>query len=311
MRRDDDSSFRWIPGRGPDVAALGRLRAQWPRRPPAPMGEAWFMGESRKMFPQLMGNLDAVPAAEIEHALREAASGTISFGLNDEWSGWFHYLLPQLVPRALETGSDSLLELLVDGLLAHYPQGVVEPPYPGFREDILATLGQCLPGAWDETTGMESAQRPPHSYPEVTGTFAASAFLMLKYLPGQAVAEWVTSLLDIPFPPWRAQVLTWLVGIHGRIDRQGAWPRYWTSDEPQVAWGWSHIHSGFNDGDHSPRPPAHPPIPDANRDALFATARRRMSVERLCAWLDSFAPYAGLHDSQYDLPERFTRLYLD
>jgi len=36
--------FVWIPGHGPDQAALSRLQSHFPR-PNTAMGEAWFMSE--------------------------------------------------------------------------------------------------------------------------------------------------------------------------------------------------------------------------------------------------------------------------
>src|SRR5262245_14259846 len=71
--------FVWQPGVGRDPDALARLRTQF-RRPPEPMGEAWFMGERRRMFHELGGDLGQISAGDLQKPLQEIASGTSSFG---------------------------------------------------------------------------------------------------------------------------------------------------------------------------------------------------------------------------------------
>lgn len=56
------------------------------RRPAAPMGEAWFMGEERRVFDWLLGNLDEFALEELRDPLEEIASGNSSFGSYDEWT---------------------------------------------------------------------------------------------------------------------------------------------------------------------------------------------------------------------------------
>lgn len=49
--------FVWQPGQGIDPAALARLRAKL-KRPARPMGEAWFMGNDRHYFNELLDDID-------------------------------------------------------------------------------------------------------------------------------------------------------------------------------------------------------------------------------------------------------------
>ncbi len=49
------------------------------RRPSKPMGEAWFMGDGRQMFPQLLGDLGRLSTEELQEFLAEIASGTTRF----------------------------------------------------------------------------------------------------------------------------------------------------------------------------------------------------------------------------------------
>lgn len=79
------------------------------------------MGDDRRHFPELMGDLDALPARDILAPLAEIASGVVSFGQRQEWRNWFHYLLAQRVPDGREWVGETLTELLVTGFMAHYP----------------------------------------------------------------------------------------------------------------------------------------------------------------------------------------------
>ena len=135
--------FVWIPGRGMDASALERLRSHF-SRPAKPMGEAWFMGSERRMFNELLNDLDGLSAYEIQKPLEEIASGTSAFGPLDEWTSWYHYLLGALLPRSHEHFVDYVLEYLITGFMALHPNGIQQPPYEGFREDVLMSLGSAI-----------------------------------------------------------------------------------------------------------------------------------------------------------------------
>lgn len=113
MKRLPNRPFFWRPGEGCDTDALTRLRRAFPR-PREPMGEAWFMSETRGMFPELLGDLTTLPLDQIQTPLFEIASGTRAFGEMDEWTQWYHYILAQTLPRAHETWAfDSYVEHLI------------------------------------------------------------------------------------------------------------------------------------------------------------------------------------------------------
>lgn len=69
--------FTWQPGIGIDPVALAGLRSHF-GRPPYPMGEAWFMGETRHMFRELMADLSNLTARDLRAPLEEIASGASS-----------------------------------------------------------------------------------------------------------------------------------------------------------------------------------------------------------------------------------------
>ena len=316
MRLADATAGAWIPGRGPDPDALARMRAASPR-PPVAMGEAWFMGETRRMFPGLLGDLATLDTRVLQDPLVEIASGLHSFGDVDGWVPWFQYLLARLVPRALEDRG-RLLPLLVNGVIACCPPAGTDRRYDGYTDDVLATLGRSLMTGphWrdpaDPLCWTHAARHRHHHWHDVEDAFAASAFLHLVHLPTAQVPAWVASMLDIPDPVWRGQVLPWLVGVHPLLNGEVGWPREWKDAEPRVGWSWSHVLGGETTGDHRPeRARPAPALRDGTGAAVIEAVRRRMNYERLCAWLDSFKPYPSLNDNLFDVPERFTRLYLD
>ncbi len=111
------SSFRWVPGQGPNHDALRRMADAFPR-PQEPMGEAWFMGEERQMYPELLGNLDQLMDDQLTVPLEEIASGTTCFGRLEEWTAWFHYLLPRLIERRWSRTYYNPAELLFTAFMA-------------------------------------------------------------------------------------------------------------------------------------------------------------------------------------------------
>lgn len=80
--------FLWTPGTGVDPLALGRLRSHFPR-PAETMGEAWLIGDERRMFDALLGDLDQMTTCELQQPLEEIASGTSAFGPQKEWNTWY------------------------------------------------------------------------------------------------------------------------------------------------------------------------------------------------------------------------------
>ena len=227
------NQFLWTPGDGVDPAALERLRTHF-RRPSDPMGEAWFMGDVRKMYPELLGDLGEVSTYDLKKPLIEIASGTGSFGPTGEWNTWYHYLLGALLPRGHEAHVSYLLESLLTGFMAIYPNGVYREPYKGFHEDALLTLGRSIMDSecWNGSDiAIGKVLRRSNNNPNqvwvwwnASGDLSASLFFCMKYLPDVAVEPWLRSVLDIPSPHWRAQVMVWFVGAHELLNSAVRWP---------------------------------------------------------------------------------------
>jgi hypothetical protein len=138
MQKRPPKPYLWIPGVGPDNAALHRLYEHFPQ-PRDAMRGAYVMSGERSSF-----DLEANPRG----ALFDIASATCSFGEDREWNDSFHFLLAEEIPFAMRTGvlEQPLIESLATAFFAIYPEGVTREPYRGFERDILETLGRAIMG---------------------------------------------------------------------------------------------------------------------------------------------------------------------
>lgn len=319
---DGTTPIVWIPRAGPDPDALERLSAAFPK-PKKPMGEAWFMGPTRRMFHELQGELDDAPPDVVFKALEELISGPTCFGPFDEWREWFHYLLPNLIEGS-HAGVvwTSGLELLATAMFAHHPHAESPEPYADFRGDVLLTLGRVVtsPECWpsgqidvDQCLGksyLPGVQRWQWDQP--SETLSCSMFLHLKYLEPSAIPKWLASAFAIESPHWRAQLLAWCVGAHpfllGVINQPG--------EEPDDAWpgtGWwgSHWLKGNYGGDHSGEGADAVFLPPQQRSAALSALREIAYGAPLDDWRQSFDVDPVLADEIGDVPELFERLYRD
>lgn len=313
--------FFWVPGEGVDPLALARLRAHF-QKPAEPMGEAWFMGDQRRMFTELLGSLDKMTTSELQTPLEEIASGTSSFGPMEEWNAWYHYLLGALLPRSHEEFVSYLLELFVTGFMAIYPNGIYREPYKGFQEDALRTLGRCMMDGlcWNGSDiAIGKVLRRSNDNPnrvwmwwDASGDFSASMFFCLKYLPASSIEPWLHSVLDIPSPHWRAQLIVWLVGAHGMLNNDMQWPSEWSLEaRPYIGWEWSHClkpeMTATDDSGASPLPAF---LPEAARTAALKVARSYFSEPRFREWLGAIAKVPYLEEELAEIPSTFETLYV-
>ncbi|MEO7691047.1 MAG: hypothetical protein ABIS51_17330 [Sphingomonas sp.] len=310
-------SCLWTPGQGPDRAALDRMIRAFPK-PAMPMGEAWFMGDVRKTYPQLCGDLDVLPDEDIERAIEEIATGTSSFGPFQEWVEWYHYLLPRLVEREWQPSFDHPAELLITAFMAQHPASDGGLPYREFQTDALVTLGRYImsPHFWpDGELDVANCLSKRTWSSGIVGWFkagnllSASLFFCIKYMPRNDVETWFRSVIAIPNRYWQMQVLTWLVSAHsiltGEIEQPSEFPEGGAFD---VRWDWSHVLDGNYSGNHEP--PLHliPFLPAENRETIVKIARG-MEVEEFLedVWTD---PEMSVVASEaVGMPERFLQLY--
>lgn len=314
-----NQGYAWCPGVGIDPAALSRLRDHF-RRPTSPMGEAWFMGEERRHFPELMGNLDALAAGDILRPLAEIASGTVSFGQRQEWRDWFHYLLAQCAADDRAWIDETLTELLVTGFMAHYGEGTASA-YPGFQQDVLATLGRCLmePRCWqdgDIVVGrlLHRSNRNPSQvwrWWDASGDLSASLLLCAKYLPATQVGGWFRSVLAIESPHWRAQMIVWLIGAHALLTGLQRAPSELDPEAyPAITWGWSHCLRPSTTTEAGEISPIVDWLPQPARTQLLDEVRACFTDDVFVAWLESIGRVDYLQRELADLPSTFERLYM-
>ena len=313
-------STLWAPGQGPDALALARMERAFPK-PGEPMGEAWFMSRKRRMYPLLLGDLDAVDDREIASALKELAGGPGCFGQREEWTAWFHHLLPRLVARDRPLDTYGGLELLFTAFMDQHPAADGPWPYPQFRADAVATLGRlvmtprCWPGGRLDAAACLGIWGMPspgglRGWYRAGGLLSASLFLCAKYLPPGDVPGWFGSALAVPDGRWTAQVLTWLVGAHPVLAGEAVWPSALSYSDPFAA-GWYSSHALCGTPPPGATAPAGGPspfLPAENRAALLEAARA----------FDADAFFEGfLTDPELEhvaaeaatLPERFYDLY--
>lgn len=317
--RESALDYRWVPGEGCDAQALENMRGHF-LRPAEPIGEAWFMGEEREVFPALMGDLTALKVDEVFRPLEEIASGTMSFGPAKEWRDWYHFLLPHLIPRANDSYVYSVAEMLVTAFIAQHPNGVFDQHYKGFRADVLKTLGRTLmePACWngealDVKKGLGKFYRRGvqdwGSY-EAGGKFSSLLFLCAKYLRPSESPSWIESVLDIRDPHWRAQTMVWLVGVNPLISGSITQINELDDLRPELGWNWSHALSGQQGRSFDGAAPLMPFFDATQRETLSRSIRQYFSDHDFFEWSADFSRDQTLVSEIGDLPDRFRDLYV-
>lgn len=304
-----------------DASALERLRSHFPR-PAEPMGEAWFMGSERRMFKELLNDLDGLSAYEIQKPLEEIASGTSAFGPLEEWTSWYHYLLGALLPRSHEHFVDYVLEYLITGFMALYPNGIQQSPYENFREDVLMSLGSAImdDSCWNDSDIAigkvlhRSDNNPARVWCwwDASGDMSSSMFFCLKYLPQSMVADWFRSALVIPSPHWRAQLIAWLTGSHAMLSNEVSWPSEWTVEaRPSVSWAWSHcLVPELAMCERGSEELMMSLLPDMSKREVIRVVREYFTDSVFLEWLSSIAEVPYLETELAEIPATFERLYL-
>jgi hypothetical protein len=313
--------FLWIPGQGMDAAALERMRTNF-KRPEAPMGEAWFMSDKRRMYDELLGDIDALSPDELQRPLADITTGLSCFGPLKEWTDWYHFLLVKLLPRSHEHFVSYLLEDLVGGFMANYPNGVYRPPYREFCDDALLTLGRCMMDrqCWNgsEIAIGEVLHRSNDNpnrvwcWWDASGDLSASMFFCLKYLPEPLMEGWLKSVLAIPSPHWRAQILVWMVGAHDVLSGTVKWPSEFSAGaRPDVSWEWSHsLRPELAATDASGAPPLDAFLRPYARLKALEVVHAHFDEDTYLEWLSGICAVSYLESELAEIPDRFVDLYV-
>jgi hypothetical protein len=274
------------------------------------------------MFHELADGVSRLDARQLQEPLGAIASGTSSFGPHAEWHEWYHYLLGQLLRRSHEKFVSSLLEYLITAFFALYPNGIHKAPYPQFPSDVLNTLGRCImePECWNgEYVVVGSMLHRSNDNPkkvwgwwDASGDFSASMYLCLKYLAPTSVQAWFNSVLAIPSPHWRAQVLVWLVGSKELLDGKLRWPSEWHDEAyPSVSWEWSHcLRPELSVSDESGAPAVDSFLEQTSRELVLAAARRHFIEDVFYDWLESISSVPYLEAELMSIPSAFEIMYV-
>jgi hypothetical protein len=255
--------FIWTPGNGPVEAARQRLIHAF-SKPKKAMGEAWFMSAERKIYSDAL--LTPVEQIDLEAANRmfdEIATGPPCFGQRDEWREWFHFLLPNFIPKAFKQPRTSFVaEWLASAMFSQHPEGLEARFYRGFHADVFATVGNILMAndiwedgqlKWQGGLFRESTRYGERWWylNEVSPPISAMLFFCMKYLRPNQIEPWFRSAIDIDCPLWRSQLMVWLTGAKPLLIGEITQPKDLGELEPRVQWEWSHVFSGNYTGDFS------------------------------------------------------------
>ena len=310
--------FLWVPGCELDNEPIERLLDHAPR-PKSPMGEAWFMGEKRRMYSELLGELDQLGAQQIQRMLIEIASGTSSFGAFDEWTDWYHYLLPRLLHRSNEHYVEYTLELLNTCFFAIYPnENDVRGPYKEFKQDALATLGQAMMDSsrWKGDhlkldAALHRGSFAQTGYPlwrDVSGDLSSSLFFCTKYLGTEEFDAWMASILQIESPHWRAQLLTWFSDAHACLAGELTQISEFKVGST-ITWAASHVLNGHYTGDYESITSI-PFLSEETRSTKWSMITRQMRHVDFDAWLSSITKIDYLVPAVEEVFDKFIDLYL-
>lgn len=203
------------------------------------------MGERRLFTEFLRGDARQWPVHVIGSAVTSLASGPGCFGPLNEWTEWWHFLAPRLVPLIDGGRWAGIYESLVTAFMAQYPDERDQYPYGGFLEDTLATLGRVPMSAagwkdgalveWGLVTSIQGTPAGPFLY--CGGAMSAALFLHLKYLDPEQIPQWLASVLAIKDPIWRAKLVMWLARSRDLLLASGSQPSV-LKNEPSHGSGW-------------------------------------------------------------------------
>jgi hypothetical protein len=277
------------------------------------MGEAWFMGEERQFFTELM-DCEPTELSRLdleEYIIYDIACGTRNFGHRDEWTHWFNYFLAHLTTaQTIKVCDLTLVEMLTTALVTQYSHPDLLQK-AGLRQDVLRTLGQSLmsPECWNMKTGelrIEALGLGSWQKHEVGGAFSATLFCCWKYLQPDELESWLECLFGFTSAHWRAQFLLWLLSARHAMDGKVKQPAEFNKLKPSLAWK----HSDFLDGHYEGFPSKSvvaPFISGENINAFQTALGKFLTQALLLEWLDSCL---GLGYFELEFPE-FAEAFAD
>lgn len=256
------------------------------------------------MFSELMSE-DAAqwPYEVLTEALTELGSGPGCFGDLPEWTEWFQFLLPRAIPRIQgQWEGGQLFQALATAVFVHCP----DPSRPvlgaSYHRDILDTLGRALlaPDIWQGRHVRPNQalcvlfNSPAYGYLLDAGeAYSAALCLVMRYLDESQIDGWMTSVLAIDDPFWRAAFVRWLSGAKLLLI-DGAQPGDLPKRDGIIGWNghWSiHGAAPFMD----PQATLHPFFDRRRRAVVLDALHRQLTKRTLAAWKDDLETIRTQH----------------
>ena len=214
----------WVPGQGPDESRVLEL-ARIFGKPREPLGEAWFMGETRRMYDDLNeGGIEAVPNENLDKYLKELPTAIWCFPHSvHQWEAWYAYLTPRVLISGRFLGDEPPpvdIGYLWDGLIAlswvtahNSPENRALAHETDFASVLVPLI--MHPQFWPE-----GHYKPVQKTVNVMGwdrslkcRLPTSLLLAWRYLPPESLRAWLRSVLAIDDDIWRGPFMMWLQQI--------------------------------------------------------------------------------------------------
>lgn len=310
----DPPIVEWIPGHGISTDAIARMRENL-KQPDLLMGEAWFMSEERRMYPELADRetfLD-LETNDLTSVLFEISSGTSSFGPYEEWTEWFKFLLPDLVFKSLDRQwfKTYVLQPVLTDFMAVFWIGI-PTPYDGFRDDVIRTLFRALMDKtmWtNDLKGPEFLTEFENGRGEIVldwgqgrsdGNVAAMLMFGIKYLEPEEIPTWTRSVVTIDNIYWRGNLLNWLLGAYDVLKKGYVDPSTFDEDHPELSWDSAHVlnldrFTGYHNS---------PFLTEKNISVFLSEIESLITYDLLIQSAESFQRNDFVASSTYRIPEK-------
>lgn len=264
------------------------------------MGEAWFIGEKRRIYTELeRPDIEELTHAEMDRIFWDITSGPSCFGMEDNWDDWFYYLLGYLLEKdSCNCGVN--IEYLVSAALV-VEEYFTARPYKEYRTDLRDSLGRAILSQrlWDEQDDpIESIHRVGNwrNGPECSGPISASMFLCLELLDEDQIEGWVHSILKISGTHWRANLLCWFLSAHQILFEPKLFGNVDYRSFPDIQWKNDYLVES-----------ARFHVRKWSLQMFFERLREQLDLQRFMIWMEPIFDHQGIaHQfNQWSITERY------
>lgn len=303
----------WIPGRGPDEELLRALASRY-SKPRDPLGEAWFIGETRAIYHDInKAGAEAISNSRLSGYLETTLGGLMSFSETADWSQWYGHITTQILVSRRYLEARYFISQMQEGVFllsffneahpAHADQSrfaallapiLMEKTFWSGQSYIPFWTNHPKPSYWDPNWKETSISR--------------SLFLAWRYLQPEAIHPWFKSVLVIPDLRWRACLIAWLVQLQPIFASGSATISFsLLMVEPRKWPEFGNLFIPFKY--HSRSDEAYLVTPE-NVEALQAALRMELTEEKCFQWLEDFYSIPEMGPPMEIWLEQFQQLFL-